>query len=418
MLTLGLALALSVYYLNYDGSFVEDAITAGSPLTLPLRLLAVTVIVAALAPYKIRPGSAALLTVMYLCVTPGFFLVAGLHGQLNDGFFVNTLLQVPVLMALAYTSRQLDIPRVMRLFCIILVLQVLVDTAIWYAGASLWMSDAFVGGVGNPSSFGLLCSIGVAFALFHPQAARSRWWVVFALTVGAVMSKALFAVLAVTLVIAIWLAGSWRRVLAAVPVVLIAVLAFLTLLAGTGQDDETGFLEHKLSAAGALIGLVEYDVESSATVYQRIEMHERTFEALRHDLLGVLVGHLEGLPYWPMDSQVLTYLGSFGAPMLLVFLGLHLWWMTRAWATRRLDGGFALVVLGLFGLIFTTNRILDYFPMATVYFLVVASVLRRGFTTPVAQVRRTSRPGSTRWSSRGPRRAAPSAPIPASRAPA
>jgi hypothetical protein len=418
MLALGLTLALSVYYLNYDGSFVEDAITAGSPLTLPLRLLAVTVIVAALAPYRVRLGSAALLTVMYLCMTPGYFLVAGLHGQLNDGFFVNTLLQLPVLMALACTSRQLDLPRVLHLFCIVLVLQVLVDAAIWYADASLWLSDAFVGGVGNPSSFGLLCSIGVAFALFHPQAGRFRWWIASVLTVGAVMSKALFAVLAVALVVAIWLGGSWRRVLAAVPVALIAALAFLTLLAGTGQDDETGFLEHKLSAAGALIGLVEYDVESSATVYQRIEMHERTFDALRHDPLGVLIGHLEGLPYWPMDSQVLTYLGSFGAPMLLVFLGLHLWWMTRAWAIRRVDGGFAFVVLGLFGLIFTTNRILDYFPMATVYFLVVASVLRRGFTKPAAQALRPSRRGSTRWSSQGLRRVGLSVPIPASRAPA
>jgi hypothetical protein len=235
---------------------------------------------------------------------------------------------------------------------------------------------AFVGGVGNPSSFGLLCTIGLAFCVFHPRANHWRWVLAGVLAFGAIMSKALFAALAVALVTGVWMAKGWRRALTGASVGTLILMAALIPASGIGEDADTSFIAHKIKAAGALVGLVEYDVESSASVSQRVEMHQQTLSAIIAAPQGLLWGHLEGLPYWPMDSQLLTYLGSFGAATLLVFLMIHGFWTWRAWKMRNQDGGFAVVSLLLFGLIFTTNRVLDYFPIATLYFLVVATVLR------------------------------------------
>jgi hypothetical protein len=376
LLCFGTALGLCVYYLNYGATFDEGDIQGGSALTLPLRALAVAAITVALLPLRVRAGSALLCVAMFLFSAISLLLAASLHGHLNDGFFINTLLQLPILVALAAGMWRVDHARWLRFVCSVLALQTVADTIVWQSGASLWLSAAFVGGVGNPSSFGLLCVIGFAFCLLHPQAGQMRWPLAALLAFGALMSQALFAVLAVALVAAIWLALSWRRLLVGSIVTPLVALAALTWLVGAGESEQTGFIEHKLNAAGALIGLVEYDVDSSASVSQRVEMHEQTFSAIAASPGRLVWGHLGGLPYWAMDSQLLTYLGSFGAPMVALFVALHLFWLHRAWRLRQSDAGFSVVALALFGLIFTTNRILDYFPVATLYFLLVAMALR------------------------------------------
>lgn len=405
LLGAGTLLALCVYYLNYGTSFDEGEIQGSSAFTLPARALAVAAIVLALSPLRLRAGSALLCVALYLFSALSLLLAASLHGALNDGFFINTLLQLPILVALTSSTWQVDHARWLRLVCGTLALQTIADTVVWQTGASLWLSAAFVGGVGNPSSFGMLCGIGFAFCLLHPLAGRMRWALSALLAFGAVMSQALFAVLAVALVAAIWMALRWRRLLVGMAVTAVTAITALTLLAGTGDGEQVGFIEHKLNAAGALIGLVEYDVESSASVSQRVEMHEQTFSAIAESPMRLLWGHLEGLPYWPMDSQLLTYLGSFGTPMLVLFGALHLWWLLRAWRVRRSDAGFSAVALALFGLIFTTNRILDYFPVALLYFMLVAMALR---PAPLLNARQDaspwrSAPRSTRSSDPAPR---------------
>jgi hypothetical protein len=374
----GTLLALCVYYLNYGTTFHEGEIQGGSSITLLARAVAVAAIVLALSPLRLYRGSALMCVGLYLLSATSLFLAAASHGGLNDTFFINTLLQLPVLLVVTGTRWRVDHAWWLRWLCCLLALQVLVDTVVWQAGASLWLSLAFIGGVGNPSSFGLLCTVGLAFCLFHPQAGRWRWLLAFTLAFGAVMTKALFAVLAVALLAAVWMAMGWRRALAGLVVGIIGTLTVVTLLIGGESESDLGFVGHKLSAAFALVGLMEYDLESSASVSLRVEMHEQTLNAIADAPQRLFWGHLDGLPYWAMDSQLLTYLGSFGALMLAAFLALHFGWTWRAWGQRRRDGGFALVSLLLFALIFTTNRVLDYYPVATLYFLIIATVLRPG----------------------------------------
>jgi hypothetical protein len=373
----GTLLALCVYYFNYGATFDEGEMQGGNALTMAARVLAVAAIVWALRPYKLRPDSALSLALLYLACAWSLLLSFALLGSLNDSLFVNTLLQLPILVALTATAWHVDHARCFRFMGVVIALQTAGDTVVWLSDASLWISEAFVGGVGNPSSFGLLCSVLCTFFLFHPRAGRARWLLALVLALGAVMSKALFAVLAVAIVSAVWLACSWRRAALGLVAIVVAAAGALTFLAGNA-DDDTGFIEHKLNAVGALIGLVEYDIDSSATVSLRLEMHQETLAAISKEPLRLIFGHLGGKPYWPMDSQLLTYIGSFGALMLAAFVALHFYWLTQAVRSRRVDGATAAWSLLLFGLIFATNRILDYFPVAMLYFLIVSMALQNG----------------------------------------
>lgn len=370
-LCLGSVLALSVYYLNYGTTFDEGQIKEASPFTMLLRLLSIALIVWSLRPFGFRFNSLALLTIMYFASAASFILSIGISGGSNDILFLNTLLQLPVLIALSATTRKINYARWLRFMGVVLALQVIVDAMIWVTGGSLWLSEAFIGGVGNPSSFGFLCSLLVAFFLLHPKAGPIRWLFVLILAAGVVMSKSLFAVIALGIVYIAWMFSSWRRIILSLVVIGAIAVSISTLFYNTGFGQMV-FVEHKLKAAGALIGLVDYDIDSSASVSVRVAIHEQTFTAIAQDPLRLIYGHLEGKQYWPMDSQFLTYLGSFGVIILADFLVLHLVWLQYSIRNRSINGIFNFCALLIFGLVFFTNRILDYFPVAIIYFMLIS----------------------------------------------
>lgn len=187
------------------------------------------------------------------------------------------------------------------------------------------------------------------------------------------MSMSLFSVLGLAFVLGVWTLRKRRRFTVGLLMVMLAGMA-MTLWWRPAYEDET-FVTHKLSAAMAFVGLIDYDVDSSLSVSLRSEIHKQTLAAILKQPIGIITGHLEGKAYWPMDSQLLTYLGSFGLICLMAFLLLHLAWIGHAFRNRRADGGFALMALLVFGGVFATNRILDYFPMAAIYFFCIASAM-------------------------------------------
>jgi len=369
LLLLGTLLLLSVYYLIYDSEFEEGSVEGVSPLALPLRAISVFLIASSLAPFRLRQRAPVALIVLYLLSACSLAIAIGFSGELNDRLFLNTILQLPVLWALCQTKWAIDHVRLLRFIGACLIVQSCIDLAVMMLGQSLWLSEAFVGGFGNPSSFGLACVVLSAFFLFHPEAGRCHLLKAVALSLAAIMSKSLFAVLCVGIIFIVWALRDIRRTLAgAVALVFVAV----GVNAWLSAHDEQLFILHKLSAAGAFVGLIDYDVDSATSVSARSDMHQRTFSAIADEPVRFVLGHLEGKVYWPMDSQALTYLGSFGIVMLFSFLALHATWMLCALRNRAVDGGFAFIALGVFGAIFLTNRILDYFPVATIYFLCIA----------------------------------------------
>jgi len=378
VLMMGSALALSVYYLHYAttlqnqgaGGFENDEPGASSPLTLTVRLIAVALIVVGLVPIRLRIDSAFALTALYCAALVSFLAAWAIYWTTNDTFFLNTILQLPVLLALSGTRVRLDYPSWFRFAARILAVQALLDVAVVLSGRTLWGYGAFVGGVGNPSSFGLLCALTCAFCLIHPQAGRHRRPLAVWLAIAAIMTKSLFAILAIIVIALIWASRRWRRMIASVILGCVVATGVSYFVLGAADEDDYSIVANKAFAAAALFGFgrSDNDVESGS-ISARLDIHERTYNAMRQQPLQSLLGHFQGLVYWPMDSQILTYLGSFGLMILLAFLSINLLWTYRAWRNAAADGGFGVVALLLFTLIFLTNRILDYFPMASVYFV-------------------------------------------------
>jgi len=352
---------------------------------MPMRFIGVLLIAASLAPFRARPQPAMLLILLYVAAGFSYGLAAGFIGVPNDQLFFNTVIQLPVLFAASHTRWRIDEARWLRFIGHCLIAEAAIDTMVLFFGQTLWISQAFVGGFGNPSSFGLSCVLLSAFFLFHPRAGRLRGAKAIVLAIAALMTKSLFSALSVLVIAVVWATQSWRRFIA-------GSFLFLAAVGGGGWYLSTleheAFLIHKLNAAGAFIGLVDYDTDSSATVSVRSEMHATTFNAIADDPASLVIGHLGHRVYWPIDSQVLTYLGSFGVGMLFLFLMLHVLWVVYAFRHRKSDGKFSFVALGLFGLIFFTNRILDYFPVATLYFICIAMATRSHLRPSPASVGR------------------------------
>jgi hypothetical protein len=384
LLLFGTLMALCVYYFNYGREFNEGT-NASSPLILALRLVSVTIITASLCPLRISYRTPWLLVGLYTLFALSYLVAFGLAGEINDLLFVNTLIQLPVLWALCHTRWRVDSAAWLRVVATCVILQAFVDLGLFVSGQALWASQAFVGGLGNPSSYGICCAVLLAFCLLHPRAGRWRALKALMLTVIAIMTFSLFASLSVIVAYLIWMFRDVRRLLGAIVVVTVAGAALTGWLA---QQEDENFLIHKFSALAAVVGLVQYDTGSSLTVTGRSAGHERTLTAIRDQPLRLISGHLGEKVYWPQDSQVLTYLGSFGAPLLLVFVLLHALWMAYAARLRRGDGGFTLLALALFGLMLFTNRILDYFPVATLYFFCVAMATQRDWQNPVPALSR------------------------------
>jgi len=372
MLYVGTFMLLFVYYLNYGQGSLDGVSDTSNSLPLFIKLLSVFLIVYSFRPFHMAfNASVLLLGGLYLYSISSMFLAIATYGQNGDLLFANTIMQLPILFALTSTQCTLDFGRWLRFIGVCLAAQLFLDVGLWFAGLSLWSSGAFVGGFGNPSSFGLFCTIFFAFYLMHPAAGKNRFFMAIVMAVAAVMSKSLFAVLSLAIVSALWLVQEWRRMI--IGGIAIGLTFFVALSIHT-EDHSFRFVEHKLNALGALLGLVEYDIDSSASVSVRLQNHKDTINGLVDQPMALLIGHIDDTSYWPIDSQLLTYIGSFGAIMLAIFLALHVGWLGKAFQLRRNDGSFTFIALVLFSLVFATNRILDYFPVATLYFACIAMI--------------------------------------------
>jgi hypothetical protein len=118
------------------------------------------------------------------------------------------------------------------------------------------------------------------------------------------------------------------------------------------------------------LGLVEYEV-NAASVSVRLGVHERAIYLFNEQWLSMFLGHPYFISYDKNDSQFLTYALSFGIPLVILFLLFNL---RLLYVSFRMREKFYFIFFASFLLIFATNRILDYFPISLVYFLMVAAL--------------------------------------------
>lgn len=248
---------------------------------------------------------------------------------------------------------------------IVLVIQVSVDVFILLAGYSLWENKAFVGGLGNPSSFGFVCNIFVCYILYLR---RFDWFSLFALFVlsyGVFGTSSMLSVFMLGMVLLSWMvsrAGRW-------------FLFYLVVIFGFFIFNYEGFLsEHLLYKINSLVNLMGGDVEgASSSVALRLDIHRYFIEQLGLNFFEVLLYGYPGSYYYQVDSQYLTYVGSFGLLGASLFFFSIIFAGVSAYKLRTGFGYFSAVLGVMFLLVFISNRIVDYYPVALFLFLVFTS---------------------------------------------
>jgi len=281
----------------------------------------------------------------------------------ESAMFINFLMcSLPILLLRANEDVRL-ILFFLDACLVVLIVQVTLDQYIYYFGYSLWDKGLFIGGLGNPSSFGFLCNIFIAYCLFFKQRSLLSTMAILVLLYGVVMTSSLMPVmLASGIIIANYLKKG-------------QYLYLIISIVCVGAFFESILSEYLIYKIASLLGLASSEsVEGSRSISLRYDIHYDFYTRLAENFTEIMFFGYSETAYHIADSQYLTYFGSVGV------IGASLFFIAiihAATSSYKCEHGFGLfVVFFLYLLIFLTNRILDYYPIALFLFIMIVLAKR------------------------------------------
>lgn len=357
-------LVLCNYYYFYFVDFYQG-VAGGGWVFSALKFFGIFLVAASLLRISPRVDEKELWCVAFFFISAlTIFFLKGILLGFDDGMFLNTFLCLIPFLVLRLRRGRETVVFFFECCLFILIFQIFLDQIIYWAGSSLWENQAFVGGVGNPSSFGLLCNLLLCYVLFERRATFSSALFAFVLAYGVCRSNSLLALISLVLVLGFYFfeRRSWSRF-----AYVLAVFSFSVYLGGQAH------LFYKIDSLAGLA--LEGDVGGSASVSTRLHIHYEFLDNLLSNPLDALFYGFTNKAYMAYDSQFLTYFSSFGLLFsLLFFLSFFLVLL------RCLFGGvdyFVFVALLIFSLTFLPNRILDYYPIPIFFALLVVLASER-----------------------------------------
>lgn len=372
-----------LYYLFYFLPFDNGQISGNySLLFLSLKLFGLLLLIAGFkSHFEIRTWS----LLLFLGYAASFTLLSirWLSGwALEDKLFANLYLQIPIILFVVKGVGNDGVKRFWKALAIFMVLQVVLEMAFRVLEISLWTEHRSAGGVGNPTSFGLFCLISIIYLCHTRKLAPTQLAAIIVLQWGILLSGSLAAYLCMYGVFILGAALEFRRwktyisLLAATP---INEYFFKTLRTSfTGVD--LSHITRKFTALSNLSQqvLLPEDMPNaavkSASISERINQHLFFIESALRDWSLALLGGLDRHAYWKADSQYLTYFASYGILFGLFFAGFNLYALKKALQLKSVDNGFSFSLLFFLNLAFLASRVLDYFPMATIYFILLGTI--------------------------------------------
>jgi hypothetical protein len=129
---------------------------------------------------------------------------------------------------------------------------------------------------------------------------------------------------------------------------------------------------YKMKSLESLVTGSDNDPYQSRSVSLRREIHEQYVENFSENpSLGITVGFLDEA-YMKYDSQFLTYFSSFGLLVGCLFFAAATQALLKA---RHWKLEFPAMCMLIFCVAFTTNRIMDYYPMP-IFLVLILSIIR------------------------------------------
>jgi hypothetical protein len=249
---------------------------------------------------------------------------------------------------------------------IVLLIQIALDFYILFSGLSLWENKAFIGGVGNANSFGFICNLAISYLLYCKRLDAKYIACISLLSLGVLFTSSLMSVLFMMLN---YLAYSLKRNLLFTILVCIMFVLSIVLFYEYFMSDHLKFkIESLMSLLSGEGG------NQSRSVSLRVHIYSIFFDNLTNNFLYLLLFGYQNYSYYIADSQFLTYFGSFGLLWSFVFFAFLFTTLCRA--RFVLKNEFLTMVMLQFILYFIVNRILDYYPIPLILFLVITLIWR------------------------------------------
>lgn len=347
---LGFVIAFSLMYTLYLYGFDSGASSGGVGLRIFLKISAVIILLTDGLHLKIERYKLSLL--IFMCLGLFSIILFLPYYTSRDLQWINQFMIIPLL----FWRPKMSLDQFKRVFTKIFYLWFVIDLIIFYSGRSLWINEAFVGGVGNPSSFGLFSILAIAFGLYD----RKHLLLLVGI-LGLLLSKALMPFLAI--IVSFFIIMNFRTK---------TVILSLMLLALINADVILSILpKHLVFKIDGLISFIgQGDYKNLASIGTRLEFFDSAIYSMG-SLDTFLFGKYENNYYYSGDSQWLTYLTSFGVPLTILFFlaCIAVWHVVISKSKNKAVKVFFLALFFLF----ITNRILDYWPV----FLIVTYFINR-----------------------------------------
>jgi len=359
---LGIFIAFNIMLTNYLYEFDSGGITGGETLRFILKILSVFLLFLSQPfPSKILINKNILLILaLFLFLISYIFLIP--FSTWNELQFFNMYFVIFILFGIGYNQK--FIPKLNHLLIyIFLFIWLPVDIYFLFSGNSLWENKAFMGGIGNPSSYGMIMIylILINKGIFKPF---REYLINFLLFSSLFLTQSLMPII-IMFILSFFLFK--KRIIFVVLVffTFLFVSYFNFILEFLGLVDIHWFLK--------LQGLFDSGLSSSnssASVFYRLEYFKDLYKLFDNPLV-LLFGHVDGVSYNAGDGQYIAYATSFGIPLFFFFLFSLFKIFYESKFFNLINGIRIKLFFVAFLLILVTNRYLDYWPNAIIVFLII-----------------------------------------------
>jgi hypothetical protein len=358
----GIFIAFNLMLSNYLYEFDSGSVAGGGTLRFILKVFSVFLLFLSQPfPSKLLIKKNSLIILSFILFLISYIIYIP-FSTWNEPQFFNMYFVIFILFGIGYNQK--FIPKLNHLLIyIFLFIWFPVDIYSFFSGNSLWENKAFIGGIGNPSSYGLIMIylILINKGIFKPI---RESLINFLLFFSLFFTQALMPIL-IMFILSFFLFKKRNILLILVFFTFVFMIYLNFILESLGLVDIHWFLK--------LQGLFEYGLSSSnesGSVSYRLEYFKDFYELFENPFV-LLFGHVDGVSYNAGDGQYIAYATSFGIPLFFFFI-FSLFKIFYEFKFFNFINGFRIKLFFVaFLLILVTNRYLDYWPNAIIIFLLI-----------------------------------------------
>ena len=254
------------YYYFHFYDFSQGVSSAPTYFSLS-KVLGVALLTVSIFRFKVKSFMSPRMVsfAIFLIFSSVFVFLKRAHLDLGSDLYLNMIVCALPFLLLKMDENVRSILFFFEASLWVLVLQIGLDIFIRLNGYSLWENKSFVGGLGNPSSFGMLCNIALSYVLFLRRSSFFSIIFLVFIVFGVAGTKSLFSIASMILVFSYYF---WQKNKFAW---FLMLLLFCIILLFFGEYFLSGHFGYKFDSLFSLIS--SGNVEGSRSITARVELY-------------------------------------------------------------------------------------------------------------------------------------------------